>query len=908
MTRPEITPLRAGDPGHLGPYRLTGLLGEGGQGSVFLGEDEAERRVAVKLLHARFSGDAKARARFAAEVAVAQRVSPFCTARILDSDVQGDRPYIVSEYIEGPSLAEVLAGEGPREGPELDRLAIGTMTALAAIHQAGVVHRDFKPGNVLLADDGPRVIDFGIARALDATGTLSSTAVGTPAYMAPEQISGAAVGPAADVWAWAATMAYAATGKPAFGSDTIPAVMHRILNLPPELGTMAEPLRGLVAYCLNKDAAHRPSSHQVLVHLLSLAGSLPGSAGGAAAAGAEVLNQGAAAASTTELRLAAPPPAPRRDPAPVPQPDPRLAATNPPPTPWAPAAHHAGPANQGWQNAPTGPVGGPRKPGKRGIGLLVGGGSAALVVLIMIGTAIAFNATGDGKPTTRSSPTGRTGGQMSLALNTFDDTTGISSSDAGYGTKRLLAKHLFTGLTEIDKSGTVRNRLATSLTADLGCTRWTVKLKTGTEFSNGQPVRAASFVDGWNRAAQVPAGSAQLLLNTVKGYPDVESGRAPALAGLKVVDDSTFSVDLTKPNCEFDKIAADPVLAPVPPDAGKHNNLAYNNHPIGNGPFKVTKYAKGNAVLLERNDAWALGKAKLDKVNVHLVDDPARARAGFDGKEFDWTVLTSASAASAQGSRGLTSKPSHTMTYLLPLVARGPMKSKEGRLAVSYALDRRAISSRVNGGLSPVASGIVPSTIAGFAPDSRCAPCQGPDPAKAKQLAAQAGLKAGTVVRLYLRNSPSTLPLGELVKQQLADNLGWKVEVKLVEVKDFTQTITAKDAEGLVTLGWLPDYPSAHNLLYSLLGGEQAATRENNLTNYSGWRNARFDELLAQAAKTSDAAARAKLLRDAEGVALGEMAMIPVINGVAAVRRSDRFVGLTQDYDGDPTLATAALK
>ncbi|MGI5163948.1 serine/threonine-protein kinase [Spirillospora sp. CA-253888] len=295
---PEVAPLREGDPRRLGDYTLTGLLGEGGQGAVYLGEDEPGHRVAVKLLHARFSGDPKARQRFAAEVAVAQRVAPFCTARILDSDVEGDRPYIVSEYIDGPALAQVLAEEGPRRGTALDRLAIGTMTALAAIHEAGVVHRDFKPANVLMAADGPRVIDFGIARALDATGTLSSTAVGTPAYMAPEQISGAPVGPAADVFAWGATMVYAGTGRPAFGQDTIPAVMHRILNLPPDLGDLADPLRTVVADALAKDPARRPTAQQVLIRLLSLAGSLPQQDGRADA----VLGRGAEAAVTGTFR------------------------------------------------------------------------------------------------------------------------------------------------------------------------------------------------------------------------------------------------------------------------------------------------------------------------------------------------------------------------------------------------------------------------------------------------------------------------------------------------------------------------------------------------------------------------------------------------------------------------------
>src|SRR3954462_13940955 len=239
---PETAPLRANDPEQLGSYRLTGRLGEGGQGVVYLGEGPDGETVAVKLLHAQFSGDAKARARFAGELSSAKRVAPFCTAQILDADVEGDTPYLVSEYIEGPSLRQVVDAEGPRTGGVLQRLAIGTATALAAIHEAGIVHRDFKPSNVLLAADGPRVIDFGIARALDASGTTSQV-IGTPAYMAPEQFTGSGVRSPADVFAWGATMAFAVNGASPFAAESGPATMYRVLHVQPDLGRLDGTLR-----------------------------------------------------------------------------------------------------------------------------------------------------------------------------------------------------------------------------------------------------------------------------------------------------------------------------------------------------------------------------------------------------------------------------------------------------------------------------------------------------------------------------------------------------------------------------------------------------------------------------------------------------------------------------------------
>ncbi|MEU7832077.1 transporter substrate-binding domain-containing protein [Nonomuraea sp. NPDC049129] len=265
---PQISPLVAGDPGQLGSFRLVGRVGEGGQGIVYLGVTDEGEQAAIKLLHVKFSGDTIARSRFARELKAAQRVASFCTARVIEADLDGDTPYIASEYIDGRALRDIVEDDGPLRGTALDRLAIGTATALTAIHHASIVHRDFKPDNVLIAADGPRVVDFGIARIIDSSGTITSRAIGTPAYMAPEQIAGDDVGPYTDVFAWGATIAFAATGETVFEGNSIAVVLNRILNHEVDVSMLPEPLRGVVRSALSKSPDERPSADQILLRLL----------------------------------------------------------------------------------------------------------------------------------------------------------------------------------------------------------------------------------------------------------------------------------------------------------------------------------------------------------------------------------------------------------------------------------------------------------------------------------------------------------------------------------------------------------------------------------------------------------------------------------------------------------------
>ncbi|MCA2216616.1 protein kinase domain-containing protein [Jidongwangia harbinensis] len=267
-------PLRPTDPRRLGVYRLESRLGEGGMGTVYLGRDPASRPVAIKVIKREYAYEDEFRARFRSEVTRARQVPPFCTAELLDADAEHETPYLVVEYVDGPSLAEVVADQGPLTGGNLYSVAVGVATALAAIHGAGVIHRDLKPRNVLFSLGTPKVIDFGIARAFEATSQHTGTdqMVGTVAYMAPERFdngSGPPVGPAADVFAWGAVVTYAGTGRTPFAGDSPVATAATILTQPPNLRGLPEPLRGLVARTLDKRPENRPTAQELLDLLLA---------------------------------------------------------------------------------------------------------------------------------------------------------------------------------------------------------------------------------------------------------------------------------------------------------------------------------------------------------------------------------------------------------------------------------------------------------------------------------------------------------------------------------------------------------------------------------------------------------------------------------------------------------------
>jgi Protein kinase domain len=260
-----MEPLTGDDLAEIGGYRLRGRLGAGGMGRVYLAFTPGGRPVALKVVRPELADDGAFRDRFRQEIAAARRVHGLYTAQVLDGDPAAVPPWLVTAYVAGPSLQQAVADHGPVPVASVFLLMAGVAEALQAIHAAGVVHRDLKPSNVLLAPDGPRVIDFGIARALEATAlTRTGMRVGSPQFMAPEQVRGGAVLAAADVFALGALAGYAALGRPPFGEGSETAVLYRVVHEEPDLDGCPRELRALIGRCLAKDPAARPAPAEII--------------------------------------------------------------------------------------------------------------------------------------------------------------------------------------------------------------------------------------------------------------------------------------------------------------------------------------------------------------------------------------------------------------------------------------------------------------------------------------------------------------------------------------------------------------------------------------------------------------------------------------------------------------------
>ncbi|MFJ6461797.1 protein kinase [Streptomyces sp. NPDC091387] len=264
--------LRREDPRVVGSFRLHRRLGAGGMGVVYLGSDRRGQRVALKVIRPDLAEDQEFRSRFAREVSAARRIRGGCTARLVAADLEAERPWFATQYVPGPSLHDKVAEEGPLSAAEVASIGAALSEGLVAVHEAGVVHRDLKPSNILLSPKGPRIIDFGIAWATGAsTLTHVGTAVGSPGFLAPEQVRGAAVTPATDVFSLGATLAYAAMADSPFGHGSSEVMLYRVVHEEPQLYDVHDALAPLLSACLAKDPEERPSTLQLSMRLKEIA-------------------------------------------------------------------------------------------------------------------------------------------------------------------------------------------------------------------------------------------------------------------------------------------------------------------------------------------------------------------------------------------------------------------------------------------------------------------------------------------------------------------------------------------------------------------------------------------------------------------------------------------------------------
>ncbi|WP_017594172.1 serine/threonine-protein kinase [Nocardiopsis potens] len=384
-----LAPLEPADPRSVPPFTVHGRLGAGGMGVVLAATDPAGAWVAIKVVRPEYAGDAEFRARFAGEVELMRRVRARCIAPVLAHDTRAGQPWYATPYLPGPTLGARVRQGGAIPMPQARVVAAGMAEAIAAIHAAGVLHRDLKPSNVILAPDGPKVLDFGIARAVDETGlTRTGGLVGSPGWLSPERYRGVS-GPEADVFAWGAMVAFAATGRSPFGGGGAETLMYRILNEEPDLGGLPEELREPVTAALDKDPDRRPRAAELLHRI---AGPAPGAEAGADAGADDTTvvdglirahwdggGDGPGAAAPPETRGTRPAP-----------PEPHAARPAPPAVPGTPPPAPAPPGTPG-----DGP---PARRWKLPLALTAGALSVALIGVSGLIAAARFGGGDDGEP------------------------------------------------------------------------------------------------------------------------------------------------------------------------------------------------------------------------------------------------------------------------------------------------------------------------------------------------------------------------------------------------------------------------------------------------------------------------------------------------------------------------------
>ena len=527
-----------------------------------------------------------------------------------------------------------------------------------------------------------------------------------------------------------------------------------------------------------------------------------------------------------------------------------------------------------------------------------------------------------GYPETADEPStpGKPGGTFRLGLT---EPTAIDPYNAQESEGSLVAHALFTQLSKTDFGGHVTPDLAEKWSTNDNCSEWTFNLKKGTKFHNGEEVTSASFKRGWERAAaKASASDVAYHMDQIEGYDKISSGEATTFSGLDATDPAVLKVKLAQPSCEFYIRTVHTVFSPVPEVAGAADNKAFNDQPIGNGPFMMDgPWQHDKGIKLKRFDGYTVGpKANLDAVEITITGAESGSQEEYDGfnnGSFDWArmpvpVLATARAANEPKHQWISKKTSG-INYLLPMVTQKPLDTPKARKAISMAIDRKAIAEGVFQKAQVPATSFVPAGFKDAYQPDVCDACKY-DPEQAKKLAAEAGLTAGTTVNFQFNAGSGHEEWTAAVKQQLEKTLGVKVNYGGVPFKDMLVNEQAPGASGIFRAAWGADYPTPGNFLAPLLSTASIGTTDPSAPvvgdNRGRYSNKAFDDLLTKAAATKDEGERNKTYKQAEKIAIGDdLALIPMFaRQQFRLANTSKFGNVNMDFFENPTLAEITLK
>ncbi|WP_055492376.1 ABC transporter substrate-binding protein [Streptomyces sp. TP-A0356] len=539
---------------------------------------------------------------------------------------------------------------------------------------------------------------------------------------------------------------------------------------------------------------------------------------------------------------------------------------------------------------------------------------AGTIVIALAATACGGSDSGSGG----GSGSAKAGGTFRMGIT---EPVAIDPYNAQESEGTLVASNLFTGLYLPTADGQVVPALATSKEVSADGKTWTFKIKQGTKFTNGEPVNAEAFIRGWNRVAQKSAASdVAYHLAGIAGFDQVQAGKATSLSGLSAPDPYTLQVKLSAADFEFYIKTTHTVFSPVPKVAGDAKNKTYNEAPIGNGPFKMQgKWEHNKSITMVRNDDYGLTKAHLDKVQVDILNSNNGVTLeyqGFESGQYDWARMPTpqlpAAKAKYDAQGEWIAQDTNGMNYLLPVTDNGPLKDVKARQAVSYAIDRDAIIKGVFQGMQTKSTTILPPVFKDVYQKDLCATCVKQDKAKAKQLAAEGGLKPGSTIQVAYNTGAGHEEWIQAVKQQLEDVLGVKVQSVGKPFAELLADEQKAGASGLYRYAWGADYPTPDNYLYPLLDTasiNKDASGKVTGDNRARYSNKAFDDLVAKARATKDQAGRNALYKQAEKVALDDQALIPLWNRTQLrLANTKKFANIKLDFHEDPNLAEISLK